>query len=50
MAYTKKISIALADSTLEKLDAYCADKGIKRPAAISIAIDKLWKEEKPDEK
>lgn len=50
MPETKRITIALADSTLDKLDRYCADKGIKRPAAVSIAIDKLWKEEKLDEK
>ena len=50
MAETRKISIALAESTMEKLDRYCADKGIKRPSAISIAIDKLWKEEYADEK
>lgn len=50
MAETKRINIALTESTMEKLDRYCKDKGIKRPSAISIAIDKLWKEEYADEK
>lgn len=50
MPETKRITIALVDTTLEKLDRFCEDKGIKRPAAISIAIDKLWKEDKAGEK
>ena len=33
---------------MEKLDKLCAEKGVKRPAVISFAIDKLWKEEHPD--
>lgn len=49
MAEVKKISVALAPSTMEKLDALCAEKGVKRPAIISFAIDKLWKEEHTDQ-
>lgn len=48
MAETIRISLALAPSTMEKLDKLCAEKGVKRPAVISFAIDKLWKEEHPD--
>lgn len=50
MAESKKISIALAPGVMEKLDALCAEKGVKRPAVISFAIDKLWKEEHVDDK
>ena len=35
---------------MDKLDRRCEEKGLKRPALLSIAIDKLWKEEHPDEK
>lgn len=50
MAETKKITVGLAPVTMEKLDQLCQQKGVKRPAVISIAIDKLWKEEHTDEK
>ena len=50
MADVKKITIALTPGTMEKLDQLCAEKGVKRPAVISFAIDKLWKEEKTEEK
>lgn len=46
----KKITILLSDNILEKLDKICEDKGVKRPSAISFAIDKLWKEEYADKK
>ena len=48
VAEVKKISIALAPGTMDKLDQLCAEKGVKRPAVISFAIDKLWKEEHAD--
>lgn len=48
MAETTRVTVALASSTMEKLDKLCAEKGVKRPAVISFAIDKLWKEEHPD--
>lgn len=41
----KKITVQLSPVILEKLDRICEEKGIRRPAALSIAIDKLWKEE-----
>ncbi len=50
MAETRKISVALAPSTMEKLDELCREKGVKRPAVLSFAIDLLWKEEHADEK
>lgn len=48
MAESKKITVALAPSIMDKLDKICAEKGIKRPSALSIAIEKLWKEEYAD--
>ena len=50
MPENKKISVALAPSTMEKLDELCREKGVKRRAVISFAIDLLWKEEHTDEK
>ena len=45
-----RITVALTPGIMEKLDKICAEKGIKRPSALSIAIEKLWKEEYADEK
>ena len=45
-----KITVKLDQGIMEKLERICEAKGIRRPAAMSIAIDKLWKEEHPDEK
>lgn len=50
MAETRKITVALSPGIMEKLDRICNEKGVKRPSAISIAIEKLWKEEYADEK
>ena len=50
MSVTNKITVRLSPGIMEKLDRICAEKGVKRPAAISIAIEKLWKEEYADEK
>lgn len=50
MAEGTRITITLAPGTIEKLDALCEGKGVKRPAIISIAIDKLWKEEHTEER
>lgn len=50
MAEAARITVSLAPATIEKLDQLCAEKGVKRPAIISFAIDKLWKEEKAEEK
>ena len=46
----RRMTIALSPGIMEKLDRICAEKGVKRPAAVSIAIEKLWKEEYSDEK
>lgn len=45
-----RITIGLSPVVMDKLDRLCEEKGLKRPALLSIAIDKLWKEEHPDEK
>ena len=45
-----RITVGLSPVVMEKLDRLCEEKGLKRPALLSIAIDKLWKEEHPDEK
>ena len=45
-----RITVGISLGIMEKLDKICAEKGIKRPAALSIAIEKLWKEEYADEK
>lgn len=48
MAELKKITVTLSPVVMEKLDKMCEEKGIKRPAVISIALDKMWKEEHTD--
>lgn len=48
MAELKKITVTLSPVIMEKLDKMCEEKGIKRPAVISIALDKMWKEEHAD--
>lgn len=45
-----RVTLGLSSGVMEKLDRICADKGLRRPAAVSIAIDKLWKEEYVDQK
>ena len=45
-----RITVGLCPVVMDKLDRLCEEKGLKRPALLSIAIDKLWKEEHPDEK
>lgn len=45
MVDSKKITVGLSPVIMEKLDQLCTEKGLKRPAVISIAIDKLWKED-----
>ena len=45
-----RITVGLSPVVMDKLDRLCEEKGLKRPALQSIAIDKLWKEEHPDEK
>lgn len=45
-----RVTVGLSPGILDKLDRICSEKGLKRPAAISIAIEKLWKEEYADQK
>ena len=45
-----RITVGLSPVVMDNLDRLCEEKGLKRPALLSIAIDKLWKEEHPDEK
>lgn len=45
-----RVTVALSPVVMEKLDRMCQEKGVKRPAIIAFAIDKLWKEEHGDEK
>lgn len=44
----KKITVILSDGIMEKLDKICEEKGVKRPAALSFCIEKIWKEEYAD--
>ena len=43
-----KITVKLDQGIMEKLERICVAKGIRRPAAISVANEKLWKEEYAD--
>lgn len=44
MENNQRITVSLAPQIREKLDQLCAEKGVKRPAIISMAIDSMWKE------
>lgn len=46
----RKIQITLAPAVAEKLDLYCKSKGLKRSAAVALALNELWREEHFDEK
>ncbi|MDE6590330.1 MAG: hypothetical protein K2K53_08340 [Oscillospiraceae bacterium] len=46
----ERISVGLHPVVLKRLDDLCAEKGLKRPAVVAEAINKLWKEEHADEK
>jgi len=39
-----KFSITITDATKEKLKRICLDKGIDKTAAISLSIDRLYKD------
>lgn len=41
----KKIQIMLAEETLQKLEQLCKEKGIKKSAAIAVAIDYYLKQD-----
>lgn len=44
----ERITITLAASVMRRLDELCMDKGLQRPAVISEAINKYYKEERPE--
>lgn len=50
MPEKRRITVALAQNIMDMLDRICVEKGVTRPAALSIAVEKLWKEEYGDEK
>jgi len=43
-----RVQLTLATNVRDKLDELCREKGMMRPALVSLAIDKLWKEEHSD--
>ena len=43
-----RVNITLAPNVFKKLEELCLIKGLNRPAVVSLAIDKLWKEELGD--
>ena len=45
-----RMQITLTPQIADKLDQYCEKKGVRRSAAISLALNELWKEEHADEK
>lgn len=50
MEKSVRVGLTLSPGTVEKLDKICSEKGVKRPAVVSFAIDLLWKEEHAGEK
>lgn len=48
MVDSQRLQVTVSKSTLERLIAICGDKGLSRSAGVSLAIDKLWKEEYAD--
>lgn len=45
MTDSTKIQITLSSLNMEKLTQLCTEKGVKRSAIISMAIDKFFREE-----
>lgn len=43
-----RVQLTLAPSVRDKLDELCREKGMMRPALVSMLIDKYWKEERAD--
>lgn len=50
MSDSQRLQVTVSKNTLERLIEICGDKGISRSAGVSLAIDKLWKEEYADKK
>lgn len=48
MAESQRLQVTVSKSSLERLLVICQDKGLSRSAGVSLAIDKLWKEEYAD--
>lgn len=48
MSDSQRLQITVSKSTFERLLLICEDKGLSRSAGVSLAIDKLWKEEYAD--
>ena len=49
MGTNVRFPMAFSEKTAEKLQKLAADKGLSKSALVAVAIDKLWKEERPDE-
>lgn len=45
-----RMQVSFTPAVAEKLDRYCQEKGLRRSAVLALALDKLWKEERTDEK
>lgn len=41
----KKVQVTISAIAIERLDKLVEQKGISRAAVISLALEKLWKEE-----
>lgn len=44
-----RFQLTFSPKTAEKLQKLAADKGLSKSALVAVAVDKLWKEERPDE-
>lgn len=44
-----RYQMTFSPKTAEKLQKLATDKGLTKSALVAVAIDKLWKEERPDE-
>ncbi len=49
MGTNVRFQMTFSEKTAEKLQKLAADKGLSKSALVAVAIDKLWKEERPDE-
>ena len=50
MTDTKRIQATVQARTMERLERMSKDKGISKSSVLTLAIDKLWKEEYSDKK
>ena len=49
MGTNVRFQMTFSEKTAEKLQKLASDKGLSKSALVAVAIDKLWKEERPDE-